>query len=186
MPFIIINKTIPSVGNVYNFFQRLKIFLINRCYMFFRKQQINFKKKNSLHCNFCQFLLPPLKKIIENYLNLAEEFAVINCLSGMCAVLQFMIQISDSRNCQQKIIYQSLNISNKRVQEIFCNYLELKAYYWKRFVFFGSLPWLPTVDKTSSLSCLKCNCDRSCCFRALTGFIYKLIFSSNALTLHLT
>lgn len=128
--------------------------------------------------------MPPLTK--NNKIIWTCPFAVINCVSGVCATLHFMIKISNSRNCQQKIVYQSLNISNKPVQGIFCDYLELKAFYWKRFVFFGSLPWPPTVDKTSSQSCLKCNCGRSRCFRALTGFISKLIFSSNTLVIFLT
>lgn len=146
------------------------------------------RKRNGSHSNFYHPLLlpsPPQTKTAENYLN-SPEFAVINCLSSVCATLHSMIKTSNSRNCQQKTIYHSLNISNKTAQEIFCDYLEWKAFYWKRFVFFGSLPWPPTVDKTSSLSCFKCNCSRSHCFRALTGFISKLIFSSNTLTIYLT
>lgn len=148
--------------------------------MSFRKQQINFKRKrNSLTITFAIVFCLPYQN---NKIIWTCQFAVINCVSGVCATLHFMIKISNSRNCQQKIVYQSLNISNKPVQGYSVTTWNWESILLKKVCFL----WQPSMTsyrwQTSSQSCLKCNCGRSRCFRALTGFISKLIFSMNTLS----
>lgn len=47
-----------------------------------------------------------------------------------------MIKISDSRNCQYKTIYQSLNISNKMVQEDILWLLTTESILLKKALFY--------------------------------------------------
>lgn len=93
-----------------------------------------------------------------------RELTVINCvLLQLISQLWFL-----SRNSQYETIYRSINITNKMaLKDILwlpkteCILLKISLF------FFGSHPWPPTVDKTSSNSCLKYTRRWSCSAKLL-------------------
>lgn len=101
------------------------------------------------------------------------------------------IKISVSRNCQYKTIYQTLNISNKTVQEDILWLLRTESILLKKALFYlAAIHDLLLLTKLAAIPIWVYQkmilLSRSCCIRAFTGFISKLIFSSNILTIHLT
>lgn len=115
-----------------------------------------------------------------------KELTVINCvLLQLISQLWFL-----SRNSQYETIYQSVNITNKMALKDILWLPKTECILLKISLFFlAVIHDLLLLTKLAAIPVWSIPDDpaqQNYCFRAFRGFISKLIFSSNTLTIHLT